>query len=43
MVQHYKNGNERVLKGLMGLIMKETKGNANPELVTSKLVEMLKK
>ena len=43
MVQDYKNGNERVLKGLMGLIMKETKGNANPELVTSKLVEMLKK
>ncbi len=43
MVNDYKNGNERVLKGLMGLIMKETGGNANPELVTKKLVELLKK
>ena len=43
MVEDYKNGNERVLKGLMGLIMKETGGNANPELVTKKLIELLKK
>ena len=42
MVTDYKNGNERVLKGLMGLIMKETGGNANPELVTKKLIELLK-
>ena len=42
MVEDYKNGNERVLKGLMGLIMKETGGNANPELVTKKLIELLK-
>ena len=42
MVSDYKNGNERVLKGLMGLIMKETGGNANPELVTKKLIELLK-
>ena len=43
MVNDYKSGNERVLKGLMGLIMKETGGNANPELVTKKLIELLKK
>ena len=42
MVDDYKSGNERVLKGLMGLIMKETGGNANPELVTKKLIELLK-
>lgn len=42
MVTDYKNGNERVLKGLMGLIMKETGGNANPELVAKKLIELLK-
>ena len=41
MVSDYKSGNERVLKGLMGLIMKETGGNANPELVTKKLSELL--
>ena len=42
-VQDYKNGNERAIKGLMGQIMKETQGNANPELVTTKLIEILKK
>ena len=43
MVNDYKNGNERVLKGLMGAVMKETGGNANPELVTRKLKESLEK
>lgn len=43
MVNDYKNGNERVLKGLMGAVMKETGGNANPELVTKKLKELLEK
>lgn len=43
MVDDYKAGNERVLKGIMGQIMKETGGNANPELVTRKLIEILKK
>ncbi len=42
-VEDYKNGNERAIKFLMGQIMKETKGNANPQLVTEKLIEMLKK
>lgn len=41
-VNDYKNGNERAIKFLMGQIMKETKGNANPQLVTEKLKEMLK-
>ncbi len=42
-VEDYKNGNERAIKFLMGQIMKETKGNANPVLVTTKLEEMLNK
>lgn len=41
-VNDYKNGNERAIKFLMGQIMKETKGNANPQLVTEKLKAMLK-
>lgn len=41
-VNDYKNGNERAIKFLMGQIMKETKGNANPKLVTEKLKDMLK-
>ena len=40
-VQDYKNGNERAIKALMGQIMKETGGNANPELVINKLKELL--
>ena len=42
-VQDYKSGNERAIKFLMGQIMKETKGNANPQLVTDKLIEQLNK
>lgn len=41
-VTDYKNGNERAIKFLMGQIMKETKGNANPTLITQKLTEKLK-
>ena len=41
-VQDYKSGNERAIKFLMGQIMKETKGNANPQLVTEMLTNMLK-
>jgi aspartyl-tRNA(Asn)/glutamyl-tRNA(Gln) amidotransferase subunit B len=40
-VNDYKNGNDRAIKFLMGQIMKETKGNANPALVTSELTRML--
>ena len=42
-VEDYKNGNERAIKFLMGQIMKETKGNANPQMVTEKLLEILNK
>lgn len=42
-VQDYKSGNERAIKFLMGQIMKETKGNANPQLITDKLIEQLNK
>ena len=42
-VEDYKGGNERAIKFLMGQIMKETKGNANPQMVTEKLIEILKK
>ena len=42
-VLDYQNGNERAIKYLMGQIMKETKGNANPQLVNEKLLEFLKK
>ena len=40
-VVDYKNGNDRAMKYLMGQIMKETKGNANPTLVTSELTRLL--
>ena len=42
-VDDYKNGNSRAIKFLMGQIMKETKGNANPSLVNEKLLELLEK
>ena len=42
-VNDYKSGNERAIKYLMGQIMKETKGSANPELVNKLLEEELKK
>ncbi|MBR4262338.1 MAG: Asp-tRNA(Asn)/Glu-tRNA(Gln) amidotransferase subunit GatB [Bacilli bacterium] len=42
-VSDYKGGNERVIKYLMGQIMKETKGSANPELVNKLLLEELNK
>ena len=42
-VEDYQNGNERAIKYLMGQIMKETKGNANPQFINEKLIELLKK
>ncbi|MGF6906700.1 Asp-tRNA(Asn)/Glu-tRNA(Gln) amidotransferase subunit GatB [Fusobacterium sp. PH5-44] len=45
MVDDYKNSDDgkkpRVLKGLIGQVMKETKGKANPELVTELLEQKL--
>ena len=40
-VQDYKNGKDRALKYLMGQIMKETKGTANPVLVNELLIHLL--
>lgn len=42
-VNDYKSGNERAIKFLMGAVMKETKGNVNPELATKILKEKLDK
>lgn len=41
MVNDYKNGNERVIKALMGLVMKEAKGKINPSVAMQKLTEKL--
>ena len=41
LVNDYKSGNERVMKAIMGLIMKETRGNANPKDVTDNLKKLL--
>ncbi len=40
-VEDYKAGKDRALKYLMGQIMKETKGSANPKLVNEILIEEL--
>ena len=40
-VDDYKSGNLRAIKSLMGQVMKETKGNANPEFTNKKLIELL--
>lgn len=41
-VNDYHNGHDRALKFLMGQIMKETKGKANPRLANEILLEELK-
>ena len=41
MVNDYKNGNERVFKALMGLVMKEARGRINPSIANTKLKEKL--
>ncbi len=40
-VNDYLSGHDRAFKYLMGQIMKETKGNANPELVNKMLIDVL--
>ena len=42
-VEDFKNGLDRAVKYLMGQIMKESKGKANPQLVMELLVQELKK
>lgn len=41
-VKDYKEGKDRAIKFLMGQIMKETKGSANPQMAMSLLQEELK-
>lgn len=41
-VNDFKNGHDRALKFLMGQVMKETKGKANPRLANEILLEELK-
>jgi aspartyl-tRNA(Asn)/glutamyl-tRNA(Gln) amidotransferase subunit B len=40
-VSEYKNGNERVFPYLVGLVMKASKGRANPKLVNEILIKKL--
>ena len=40
-IADYKAGKDRAIKYLMGQIMKETKGSANPQLAMSILQEEL--
>ena len=40
-VADYKSGHDRAIKYLMGQVMKETKGGANPQLAMSILTEEL--
>ena len=41
-VNDYKNGHDRAIKYLMGQVMKETKGKANPRIANEILIEELK-
>ena len=40
-VADYKSGKENALMSLVGQIMKETKGSANPQVINKLLKEML--
>ena len=40
-VADYKNGHDRAIKYLMGQVMKETKGKANPKMAMDILTEEL--
>jgi len=42
-IEDYKNGRKRVLGFLVGLVMKETKGKANPQIVNKLINEEIKK
>lgn len=42
-INDYNSGNERALKSLMGQVMKESKGLANPKIVNENLKEELEK
>ena len=40
-VNDYKAGKDNAIKYLMGLVMKETKGSANPKVVNELLIDLL--
>ena len=42
-VRDYKNGKENAFKFLMGMVMKKTKGSANPKMVNDILSDLLSK
>ena len=42
-IADFKDGKDRPIKFLMGLVMKETKGKANPPVANKILIEELKK
>ena len=42
-VEDFKNGHDRAIKYLMGQVMKETKGKANPRMANEILLEELNK
>ncbi len=42
-VNDYKNGKENAFKYLMGMVMKATKGTANPKIVNDLLINLLSK
>ena len=41
-INDYKNGHDRALTYLMGQVMKESKGKANPNVCSNLIIEMLK-
>ena len=41
-VEDFKNGKDRAVGYLMGQIMKQTRGKANPQVVTQLLMKSLK-
>lgn len=42
-IQDYKNGKDKAFQFLVGMVMKETRGSANPKLVSSMLKDLLDK
>ena len=42
-VKDYKSGKQNAIKYLMGMVMKKTKGAANPKMVNDLLIELLSK
>jgi aspartyl-tRNA(Asn)/glutamyl-tRNA(Gln) amidotransferase subunit B len=41
-VAEYKSGKERALGAIVGLVMKKSKGKANPQMVNKILADLLK-